>query len=316
MSNNKRRLLSLLKILISETDRDNPISESDLKRLLNEEGISINNRKTLYEDIKTLIDFDVDVYYDTKKHGYYLEEAPFSLIEIKILLDHVNSLKNFDGKDKLQTKLLGFISSSERQLLKDNQLLIREAKASKSKEKRPEYFYKYTDKLDIILESIKYHHYLNIIYNNKEYTVNPYFLYYSDSKYYLYVKFDDNKDIYQYRLDRITYLKPTDKTYKIDNKALEQIKRRIKTSTDNYSKKDITIIKLEMSRNYNELAMRLNDDFPEHYLDNRGNLILEYSINQIFFSKLVSYGTDLKIIEPQDVIKQYNDYLKKIINNY
>lgn len=308
MSNNKRRLLSLLDILKHNSDKNNPLKEAELKELLSQENISISNRKTIYEDIQTLIDFDYDIYYDTYKKGYYLEEAPFSLVEIKMLIDSINSI-NLDDKSKttLTKKLLSFVSHYQVELLNRNNVIIKSQKTTNQSS--------YIKKLELVLDSIENNKLLEIAFNQSIYTVLPHLIFFSDNKYYLYVTFKQNDNIYSFRIDRLSSIKQLDETYEFKQDIIEKIKKRIKTSYGNLDKSSPEIIQLQCI-NYNKLINRLEDDFPNHYLDNNNNIVIEYRPNELFFSKLANYGNQIKIISPNNVKKAYLNYLKNIIDSY
>ena len=307
MSNNKRRLLSLLSILKEESDKEHTLKEQKIKDLLSKNGISIQNRKTIYEDIESLIDFDYEVYYDTYSKGYYLDESPFSLAETKILLDSINSIGLDDkSKNQLVKKILSFVSKYQAHFLINNQFSINNNKSHNKS---------YIQNLETILDAINNRKVLIIEYNKKESLVMPYFIYYSNSKYYLFVKYKDNNNIYSYRLDRLSNIHDTNETFEYSSDIIETIKKRIKTSYGNLDKSAPEIIQLECS-NYNSLINRLEDDFPNHYLDNKGNIVLEYRPNELFFSKLANYGDQVKIIAPASVRKNYIKYLENIISCY
>ena len=113
----RERLLKLLELLIRYTDMDHKLSISQLCDLLSDQGISVSNRKTLYDDFRLLSRMGYEIEYD---NGYYLSEAPFSLSEIKIMIDSLNSLRNLDEHflESLKKKLYGFISIYEAKKLK------------------------------------------------------------------------------------------------------------------------------------------------------------------------------------------------------
>ena len=116
-NNNRKRLLLILEFLKKNSDADNRVSREDISSYLENEGLNPPNRKTIYEDIKLLNSMGYDIEYDDK--GYYLLEAPFSLSEIKIIQDSLNSLKNFDIDllHNLNDKLYSFISYNEEMIL-------------------------------------------------------------------------------------------------------------------------------------------------------------------------------------------------------
>ncbi|MBO5527029.1 MAG: hypothetical protein J5946_03190, partial [Erysipelotrichaceae bacterium] len=92
---NKQRLFSLVSIMKEYSDMDHKLSIGEICALLEKEGITSVNRKTLYDDFRSMEIFGYDVEYE---NGYYLSEAPFSVSEIKIIIDSLNSLKNLDDR--------------------------------------------------------------------------------------------------------------------------------------------------------------------------------------------------------------------------
>ncbi len=312
MSNNSRRLLSLLEVLKKNTDSTHHLKENELKALLNGEDISINNRKTIYSDISTLLDYGYEINYDTFTKGYWLEEAPFRLSEVKLLLDSIDSLNNIDSKAKeqLNTKILSFISSYEAEILKDNQLTINNQTTVTASKKET-----YLDKLETILKALTEHKVISFKYAEKEIEAYPYFINYSNERYYLYVMFADSDNSYSYRMDRMSSITLKEETYDYSYKNLEKIKQKIKTSYDNFIKDEPEIIILETD-DYKAIEKRLKDDFPAHYLDNKGNIVIEYSPTEIFYSKIVSYSNRLRIISPEAVAVNFKEYLSSIIRQY
>lgn len=103
-SNNKKRILHLIEILRKNTDMDHKLSLNEVTEWLEKSGIEVQNRKTLYDDFKSLNEYGYEVKY---QNGYYLSEAPFSISEVKIIIDSLNSLKNLDDSllNKVTNKL-------------------------------------------------------------------------------------------------------------------------------------------------------------------------------------------------------------------
>ena len=109
---NKKRLLELIEIMKSKSDMEHKLSLAQIIELLEERGIEVNNRKTLYDDFKVLSEYGFEIEYDG---AYYLSESPFSLSEIKIIIDSLNSLKNLDDSflKRISEKMYSFISEYE-----------------------------------------------------------------------------------------------------------------------------------------------------------------------------------------------------------
>ena len=297
-SNNKIRLLKLLEILKKNTDMDHKLSLNEIISLLQNEGIDIQNRKTLYDDFDSLSESGYEIEYDD---GYYLAQAPFSLSEVKILIDSLNSLKNLDDKllVRLNNKLYSFLSIYEEKLLR-----------------KLEYHNKHSDRkfinrLEDTLNSIRENKTLIIKRNNKdEEEICPIFLYRNNDFYYLYYHYLGNNKIYHTRFDNIVYMKLTNNSNDINISRTELIETINASSNAFYSNK-ATNISFTITNDSEYLRSRLLDDFPNIIFTKNG-FNIKASVNNAFFSRLVSYSTDIKISD-KHVANQYIDYLSSII---
>ena len=182
-TNNKLRILKLLEILKKYSDMEHKLSLAQITSLLESEGLEIQNRKTLYDDFKTLNRAGYEVEY---AEGYYLLEAPFTLSEIKIIVDSLNSLKNLDDKflNKLNNKLYSFLSDYEVKSL--NKLAYRNKHSDK----------KFINRLEDTLSAIKFNKTILMKRNAKdEEEICPLFLYRHNDFYYLYYHYLGNQKI-------------------------------------------------------------------------------------------------------------------------
>lgn len=297
-SNNKKRILSLIEILKKNTDMDHKLSLNKIASLLEEQGIDIQNRKTLYDDFKVISEFGYEVEYEG---GYYLTEAPFSLSEIKIIIDSLNSLKNLDDNllTRLNNKLYSFVSNYEEKLLR-----------------KLEYHNKHSDKkfinrLEDTLDAIKNNKTLIIKRANKnEEEICPLFLYRNNDFYYLYYHYLGNEKIYHTRFDNILNMKETHNDNDINisrNRIIETINE---SSNAFYSNKSETI-KFKILNDSEYLRLRLADDFP-NIIFTKDGFAIKASINNAFFSKIASYYDDIKISDKK-IADSYIDFLNTII---
>lgn len=91
-SNQKMKLLYLIKILSEKTDENHRMPARDLVRELETYGIRAE-RKSIYDDIDCLIHFGYDIVNVKAKAGggYYLAGREFELPELKLLVDAVQA---------------------------------------------------------------------------------------------------------------------------------------------------------------------------------------------------------------------------------
>lgn len=301
-NNNRKRLLLILEFLKKNSDADNRVSREDISSYLENEGLNPPNRKTIYEDIKLLNSMGYDIEYDDK--GYYLLEAPFSLSEIKIIQDSLNSLKNFDIDllHNLNDKLYSFISYNE------EMILDKLSYQSKHKDK------KLLQRLDLILEAInsKVAIIIKRKNNNKE-KIYPIFLHRSNDYYYFYYHYENNDSIYHYRFDNILDLSLTDE---VDSISISKnlILENIEASSNSFYKGKSESVTLLVKDEKEYIHERLIDDFP-NAIKTKDGYSIKVNINNIFFSKLVSYGKSI-VIKEKDIAKRYQNFLYDILNNY
>lgn len=297
-TNNKTRLLKLLEILKKNTDMDHKLSLNEITALLQDSNIEIQNRKTLYDDFNSLSEAGYEIEYDD---GYYLSEAPFSLSEVKIIIDSLNSLKNLDDKllNQLNNKLYSFVSIYEEKLLR-----------------KLEYHNKHSDRkfinrLEDTLNAVSENKTLIIKRSNKdEEEICPIFLYRNNDFYYLYYHYLGNEKIYHTRFDNIESMKLTDNKNDI-NISRNTIIETINASSNAYYSNKAQNISFKIINDTEYLRSRLLDDFP-NIIFTKDGFNIKASINNVFFSKLASYSTDIKISDKK-VADEYIKYLKQII---
>ena len=297
-SNNKKRILHLIEILRKNTDIDHKLSLNEIISLLEENNIEIQNRKTLYDDFKAMSDYGYEVDYN---NGYYLTEAPFSLSEIKIIVDSLNSLKNLDDKllERLNNKLYSFVSTYEEDLLR-----------------KLEYHNKHSDRkfinrLEDTLSAIKDNKSLIIKRTNKlEEEICPLFLYRNNDYYYLYYHYVNDEKIYHTRFDNISSMKLTNnsiETITTKNRIIETINE---SSNAFYSNK-AELVNFKIVNDSEYIRSRLVDDFP-NIIFTKDGFSLKASVNNAFFSKLTSYNDDIKISD-KNIADKYIEFLNNII---
>ena len=111
----KKKMLCLMRILLEQTDEQNSLTAKELCTELEKYGISAE-RKSIYSDIDTLRDVGMDILQSKgTSAGYYVGVRMFSMPELKLLVDAVQSSKFITRKksDELIRKLEQLTSRSE-----------------------------------------------------------------------------------------------------------------------------------------------------------------------------------------------------------
>ena len=299
--NNKARILLLIKILRKYSNSDKHLKLNEICNLLENEGIKVDNRKTLYDDFKILNNYGINVEYD---NGYYLLEAPFNLSEIKIIQDSIYSLKSIDKRllDNLNNKLYSFISHDEEKLLETLKY------TDKHKDK------KFLERMEEILEAIKLNKAIMIKRKNgKKEEIFPVFVHRKNDYYYFYYHYENNEKLYHFRFDNINDVTLLDKVDNLNIKR-KNIIDTIEASSNSYFKESASLVLIEILNDSNNLKQRILDDFP-NAIETKEGFSIKISVNEIFFSKLLAYGDNIKI-KDKDVSYRYKEYLKKVIKVY
>ncbi|MBQ6559373.1 MAG: WYL domain-containing protein [Erysipelotrichaceae bacterium] len=298
---NKQRILELVRILRKKTDPEHKKAISVLMNELDQKEIHVSNRKTFYDDFRSLDEYGLIVENDNGQ--YYLSEAPFSLAEIKILIDSLNSLKDLDDRfvDELKEKLYSFISEYEVHDLKQLEYTNDHLKT---------YF---IHRLEDTLQAIRNHKRVMITrkkHQNEE--IAPLFLYRENEHYYLYYHYPGSEKIYHLRFDHIDDIKMTENDEDLMI-SRDRIISLINESTNAYHSSKTQTIRFLILNDSESLRNRLQDDFP-NLIFTRNGFSIKASVNEVLFAKLTGYGTDIKISD-EDIAYEYTEYLNKIIRN-
>lgn len=295
---NKKRLLELIRILRRQTDAEHKLSLPQIIEQLNEAGIRSVDRKTLYDDLRILEEFGINVEYDG---AYYLSESPFSLSEVKIICDSLNSLKNLDERFLNETceKMYSFVSVHEEKLLEE--LEYRSSHGDR----------KFLHRMEDVLEALRSHKMLDITRKGrKTERIAPVFLHRQNDFYYLYYHYPQSEKIYHTRFDNIleTVLRDQDNDILIPK---EKILEKIEESTNSFSSGKSRTIRFQIVKDSDYLRNRLLDDFP-NLIFTRDGFSLKADISDAFFARITSYTDQIKISD-RDVADLYEIFLNRIL---
>ena len=208
-SNQKLKLLYIVKFLMQNSDEEHPVSTAQIIEELASNGISAE-RKSIYDDIEALKLFGLDIIQlKGKNGGYYIGKRDFELPELKLLVDSIQSSKFItqDKTYKLIKKIEGLAS------IYDGQLLQRQVYVTNRVKSMNESIY-YA--VDVISDAIT--QYKKIRYKYFEYTVekthryrhdgafyeaSPFALIWDDENYYMLAWDSDAKKMKHYRVDKM-----------------------------------------------------------------------------------------------------------------
>ena len=206
----KQKLLVLLDILKKYSDNEHGVTLSQISEKLEEEGIK-SERKSLYDDLRTLKDYGYEIQGARKNGKYYysLIEREFDLPELKLLVDAVQVSKFISEKrsNELIRKIEGLASKYQATKLQRQVYVANRLKTNY------ESVYYNIDDINIAINNnnkIKFEYYewtlkgkMELRPNGIKKDISPWALTWDDENYYM-VAFDgESQTIKHYRVDKM-----------------------------------------------------------------------------------------------------------------
>ena len=215
MKNNKRSLF-ILKFLTEQTDEKHLATITNINEYLRQYDLDAN-RETISDCIKELQDVGYDIFcVRSTQNQYYMRERPFSLAEVKLLVDAVQSSRFISEEQSLElvSKLAVLVGSHKGEILKRHLYIESRAKTDNAG------IMEYVDKIHQAITENRKIKFKYFEYNaNKEkvlrydgytYTLSPCVLVWNNDMYYVVGIYKDKEDFAKFRIDRMCELIVTD----------------------------------------------------------------------------------------------------------
>ncbi len=327
----KQKLLYVLKCLNDKTDETHGVTVADIIAYLDSYGITAE-RKSIYDDLKTLQDFGVDICSSKSKTvEYYIASRDFELSELKLLVDAVQSSKFITHKksSELIKKLEGLSSihdakKLQRQVVVTNRVKTMNEKvyynidslheAINSGNKISFYYYKWEINPDNANKVVKVRR-----NNGEKYIVSPWALSWDDENYYL-IAYDSVADkIKHYRVDKMESVEVLTKE-KRDGKQLFS-----KFDMAVYSKQifgmfggELTDIKVRFD---NSLISVVVDRFSKNVFislnsDGTFDMSTKVMLSPTFYGWLFGLGSKAQIISPSSAKDEFLSFVDDVKSAY
>ena len=314
-SNQKLKLLYLMRVLLERTDEEHVMSMNDILEYLKSCGIDAE-RKSIYDDIEALRTFGIDIVNKKDRpSGYYIGLREFELPELKLLVDAVQSYE-------LIKKLESLAGSNQAKKLQ-RQVYV----TNRIKTMNESIYYN----VDDLHEAISGNKKITFQYcewttdkklvpkkRGELYNVSPWALNWDDENYYL-IGYDNVAGMVKfYRVDKI-------KKINILEEKREGLEHFEKFNTADFSKKtfgmfagDEQIVTLDCSEKL--IGVILDRFGTDVSVRNAGNGVLKVrvsiNVSPQFFGWLTGIGSDVVVTSPEGVVKEYKEYIKKILEKY
>lgn len=215
MKNNKRSLF-ILRYLTEETDEKHLATIANINEYLRQYDLDAN-RETISDCIKELQDVGYDIFcVRSTQNQYYMRERPFSLAEVKLLVDAVQSSRFISEEQSLAlvSKLADLIGSHKGEILKRQLYIESRAKTDNAG------IMEYVDKIHQAITENRKIKFKYFEYNaNKEkvlrydgytYTLSPCVFVWNNDMYYVVGVYKDKEGLAKFRIDRMCELIITD----------------------------------------------------------------------------------------------------------
>lgn len=323
--NQKLRTLYLMDIMLQRTDDQHMLNASQLSKILEQEYSIPTDRRTIYTEMEILSTYGLDVQQKKGTNpGYYIGERDFELPELKLMVDAVQSSKFITENKSRQLiqKLEKLCCKSDADILAKQVFVV-----NRPKTENETIYYNVDDIHTAIFAnkeiSFQYAEWtmqkkMRLKKDGAMYVVSPWALTWDDENYYL-VAYDDRAGIIKhYRVDKMLHM------------SVLETERKGRESFENF---DLAAFAKKTFGMYGGvdtevtlfcagyLAGVILDHFghdtwmvptdKEHF---RARVLV--SVSPQFFGWVTGIGTGMQIEGPENVRRQYKEYLHEIMNNY
>lgn len=316
-SNQKQKLLHIMKLLTQRTDEAHPVTMTEILEYLSTHNISAE-RKSVYDDLAILQEFGLDVM--KGPGGYYLASREFELPELKLLVDSVQSSKFITEKKTLALirKIEGLGSIHDAKLLQRQVYVLGRVKSMN------ESVYYHVDELSGAIAAdrtvrFRYFEYTpdkerRYRHNGAWYEVSPFALMWDDENYYLLAWDEASADFRHYRVDKMVSIAQTD---------------RPRSGKEAFAKLDMSVYSQRVFgmfggreetvrlRFANRLAGAVIDRFGRSIIlvpDGPGHFVITVPavVSPQFFAWVFGFGADAELLSPASARAAFAETLAQV----
>lgn len=322
--NQKLKLLYLMRILLTKTDENHPMTVAEMIAALAEYDVSAE-RKSIYDDLEALRLFGLDVVQTkTKTTGYYIGSRDFELPELKLLVDSVQSSKFITAKKTLSLikKIESLASCYDAQLLQ-RQVYVR----GRVKSMNESVYYNVDELSDAISRDrkIRFRYYEYAVSKERRfrrdgefYTASPYALMWDDENYYMLAWDETFGQLRHYRVDKMTEIRATEEPRggraafeALDMSAYSRMVFGMFTGEEQtvrlrFSSHLVGAVIDRFGRDVVIVA-----DGEEHF-----TVALDVIVSPQFYAWLFGFGADVEILSPAGVRDGMRDSARRVAELY
>lgn len=327
-SQQKLKILYLMRILHEQSDEEHPMSAVDLLRELERYGISAE-RKSIYKDLDLLSDYGMDIVRTrSPKQGWFLGKREFELPELRLLMDAVQSATFITPKKtkELLSKLNKQMSNHQAREM-DRQVYI----DSRIKCTNENIYYTIDTLHKAIAQNKKvlFYYYRREVgkgrtarNKGKPFEASPYAMVWVNDHYYLVSNLDKWDTLTHFRLDRMRKVEMLDEPRRCFEEVSEY---RNNFDAADYVRKCFSMFSGETElvelRCINELLEEVIDRFgedvkvckdgPEHF-----RIRVQANVSIGLVSWVLQFGTGIEAIAPEKFRKMVMERIDGMVLLY
>lgn len=326
---NKIKFLKILEIM-RKTDENHPLTIDEIRKELKKYGIDAE-RKSISRDLKVLEDSGYQILLcENHNDGWYMIEHIFQDFELKLIADAIASTKILTIEDtRSLIKRIKSFATLEAESFIDNTVVV--DPRIKEKERRLSIYF------DLVMRAIVANKKITFQYvdrmssektlrnNGEVIQASPYYLISMYGKYYVACCTDDSTSVHNYRLDMMVNIQMTnlDVRPKIQVDELKEIGHtmtdsdylRISAHSWTGLKENVTLEGINWCR-LNVFDKFGNDIMIHSKGEDKFVAHVNVAVNEGFFQWLASYGTNLKLLSPQNRVVEFKEYIRRIYEQY
>lgn len=298
-----------------------------------EEKFGVRSASTIEKDLNAMrLEFDAPIAYNKKWKGYYYTEPSFKLLSVNLSDENLVALGFVESflEDFKSMPIFSEFSDAVDKVLDGLEITRNFGKNLKPVssfiylDKSP--YFKGSDTLSSLIQAIADQKVVLIHYKkfnsntDKGYTLHPYIIKEFQHFWYLTGFVEEYGEVRTFGIDRITAMTALEKEYKpaeeVNFNAADHFDHCLGVTTLDGQPEDIVLsfsphrgnyLKSKPLHNSQEI---LEDSETEFKINLR--LIVNHELQNI----ILSYGSDVKVIEPKSLRDKVVDAMKKAISNY
>ncbi len=319
-SGQKLKLLYIVKILEEYTDENHPITTKELIEKLALYDVTAE-RKSIYDDMARLQDFGYDIIRKENRNGggYYLASRDFELVELKLLVDAVQSSRFVT--EKKSRKLIGKLEKLVNK--HDSKQLHRQVYVAGRVKTDNENIYYQVDAIQKAIAENRQIEFVYLEWNQKKelvprreekYLVSPWILMWQEEKYYLVAYDNHSQALRHYRVDKLSDVEILETPREGQNiygnlNPVEYVNKAFGM----FGAKEEDVILTFPERLVGVIIDRFGKEVS---IRKQGELLrarVKVMTSPQFFAWVAGVGNELKIAGPDTVCHEYKDWLKELL---